>query len=103
MMTYVAFALAGVGTFLLRSTPMLAAGIAERLQVDEWIRFVAPAALAAIVTTALAFDDGRLMAPTLPEVFATVAAAVIVRRTRNVAASLAAGLPVYWVASLMLA
>lgn len=103
MMTYLAFAIAGLATFLLRSSPTLAAGVVRRARVETWIRFVSPAALAAIVAGALLIDDGAVEAPTLAEGLAVAAAATATRFTKNVAVSLAAGLPVFWIASALTA
>ncbi|MBX3315161.1 MAG: AzlD domain-containing protein [Actinobacteria bacterium] len=98
MIVIVTFVAAAAVTYLLRSSMVLAG---DRLQESDGVRtaveLTAPAVLAAMIAGALLVHHGTVSAPALAEVAAIGAAVVAVRRTGNVGAALAAGLPVYWV------
>jgi branched-subunit amino acid transport protein len=98
MSTILAFAVAAVITFMLRSAMTL---VGDRSlassPLSEAIGLVSPAVLTAIVASTLLLDQGQLTRPHLVEVAAVIAAIVAVRRTGNVSIALAVGLPVYWI------
>jgi branched-subunit amino acid transport protein len=90
-----------VGTYGFRVSMVLAR---ERFGTPAWLeprlRLVAPAVLAALVASSLFIDSGTRSVPGMVEAIAVVAGFVAVRRTGNVAAALAVGLPVYWLGAL---
>ena len=98
MTVLVAMGLAGIGTFVLRSSMVL---LHERLGSIDWLErrlaLVGPAVLGAIVMSWLAVDDGDAVMPNGVEVVAVAAALLTVRRTGKVGLALGVGLPVYWV------
>lgn len=101
MRVLLAMALAGAGTFVLRSSMVL---LQERLGSIDWLErrlaLVGPAVLGAIVTSWVAVDDGVAIMPNAVEVVAVAAALVAVRRTGKVGLALGVGLPVYWAGAL---
>lgn len=101
MTIFIAFAVAGLGTYLIRITPLLAG---ERLVAsparERQIGLIAPAALAAIVCNALFVGPAGTTLPSLVEVIAIGSASVVVRRTGNVGLALAVGFPIYWIGVL---
>lgn len=101
MTVLLAMALAGVGTFVLRSSMVL---LQERLGSIDWLErrlaLVGPAVLGAFVTSWLAVDDGAAMMPNAVEVVAVGVALVAVRRTGKVGLALGVGLPLYWAGAL---
>lgn len=100
MTLLVVLVLAGVGTYGFRASMVLAGA---RFGTPKWLedrlRLVAPAVLAALVAGSLFLDAGRRATPGVAALVAVAAGFVAVRRTGNVAAALAAGLPVYWLAT----
>ena len=101
MTIFLAFTLAGLGTCLIRTAPILAG---ERLlsssAVERRVGLIAPAVLAAIVCNALLVGPNGAALPSLVEVLAIGGAFAVVRRTGNVGLALAAGLPIYWIGVL---
>lgn len=102
MIAITAFALAAVATYALRSCMTLSGfRISESPTAARAIGLVSPAVLAAIVVSSLLLDSGQLIRPDLAELLAAAAALGLVHRTGNVSLALFAGLPVFWVASLL--
>lgn len=97
MTVLTAMVIAGLGTFVLRSSMVV---LQERGRSLDWLErrlsLVGPAVLGAIVTSWLAVDDGGCVMPNAVEVAAVTVALVTVRRTGKVGLALGAGLPVYW-------
>lgn len=96
------FAVAGLGTYLLRASLVVLLGrVTVAPAVERSLRYIAPAVLAAIVAPALLLDaDGGLQVVDL-RVLAGVAAGLAAWRWRTIPATLAAGLGVYWVLGLV--
>lgn len=102
-MTFAIFALAGLITYLLRSSMLL---FGDRLTAsslaESAIRMTSPAVLTAIVASALFLDHGQATRPDLAAAAPVVSAVVAVRRTSNVGMALAVGLPTYWIFSAVM-
>ena len=96
MTAVVAFWLAAVVTYLLRSGTTLTRTGSSDPRPASWIALVTPAVLTAMLASALLLDHGELVRPRLAELLAVLAAIVGVRRTANVSVALAVGLPVFW-------
>lgn len=97
-----AFAIAAAVTYLLRSSMMIAGDrFTSSPGVESAIGLVSPAVMTAIVGSALLLDQGRIALPDLASVLAVGGAFVAVRRTGNVGASLAIGLPIYWIVGVV--
>lgn len=102
MIAIVAFTLAAVVTFLLRSSMTLAGAASASSRIGSWIALVSPAVLMAMVASALFLDHGRMVSPRLGEAFAIGVAVLAVRKTGNVSMALAVGLPIYWLGNAAL-
>lgn len=91
--TWAAILLAGVGTFLMRASFLLAAKRLANVpeSVHRVLRQIPPAALAAIVVPALLRPEGDLDL-WQPELAAGAVAALVGWRTKNIAATLAVGM-----------
>jgi len=101
MTTIGIFAIAGIGTYLLRASMILApSDMASSPWLERRIGLLSPAVLAAIVATGLLVSDQRVVLPNAVEVAAVIAALVAVHRTKNISAALLVGLPVYWLGAL---
>jgi branched-subunit amino acid transport protein len=96
--TWIAIGLAGIGTFLMRASFLLAARRLANVPegVQRVLRQIPPAALAALVLPALLRPDGDLDL-WQPELAAGLLAALVGWRTRNIAATLAVGMGVLFV------
>lgn len=101
MTALVAFTLAAAATFVLRSSMTFAGAGSASSRVGACVALVAPAVLAAMVASSLFLDHGDLARPRLGEAVAIGAALAVVRKTGNVSAALAVGLPVYWLAAAL--
>lgn len=102
MTAVVAFGLAAVATYLLRSCMTVwGKRFTESARLGAAITLVSPAVLAGIVVSSLLLQDGQIKQLRLVELVAVVAAVVAVRRTNNVSAALFVGLPVYWAGSFL--
>lgn len=99
MTALIAFALAALVTFLLRSSMTLVGAASASPRAGRWIALVSPAVLTAMVASALLLDHGEVVRPVLGEVLAVGAGVLAVRKTGNVSMALAVGLPVYWIAT----
>lgn len=95
---WVAILLSGIVTFAVRSVLFVLAGRMTELPpaVREVLRMIPPAALAALAIPALLRPDGPTAAIELlgPELLAGVVAGLVAWRTRNLLATIAAGLVV---------
>jgi len=104
MTVIAAFAIAGVATYLLRSSMVLFGNrLASSTGVESTIRLVTPAVLTAIVASVLLLQHGQIVRPDFRGVLAVTVAVVAVRRTSHVGLALAVGLPTYWLSSLAIA
>jgi branched-subunit amino acid transport protein len=97
MTTMMIFILGGIGTYALRSVMIVNGG---RIAGSDWlegnISLVSPAVLAAIVASSLLVTSGSIELPNPVVLVAMAGAMFAVRRTGNVSAALAVGLPIYW-------
>ncbi len=101
MTAIIAFSLAAVVTFLLRSSMTLTGAASASTSRTSWIALVSPAVLTAMLASALFVDHGELVRPHFDELLAIIAALIGVRRTGNVSVALAIGLPVFWLAGAL--
>ena len=89
-----------LGTYALRASMFVMLG-SRRL--PAWtatpMGLVAPAAIAALVTSMLALRGGEPVVPAGAELVAVIAGFLAVRRTGNVMHAFAAGMPVMWLAT----
>ncbi len=101
MTTFVIFALGGIGTYLLRiAVSVSGRGAGGSAWIERHISLVSPAILAAIVASAVLLSDGQINPPNIVVIAAIGCGAYAVHRTGNIAASLAVGLPIYWIGAL---
>lgn len=97
------FAVAGLGTYLLRASLVVLLGrVAVAPRLERSFRYIAPAVLAAIVAPALLLDDAGRLALFDVRVLAGVAAALAAWHWRTIPATLAAGLGTWWLAGIIL-
>ena len=96
-MTWAVLVVIGACTYGLRASMFVALGSRS---VPEWLEgplaLVGPAAIAALLGSMLFTRDGAVSGAPLADAVAVVAAYVVVRRTQNVMAAMAVGLPVAW-------
>lgn len=101
MRALVLFAIAGVGTYLMRASLVVALGrVALPRRVERSLRYIAPAVLAAIVAPALLAPEGAF-APLDPRVFAGILAGVAAWRWRSIPITLAVGMGTFGLLSLL--
>lgn len=101
MNVWLTMVLVGAGTYLFRSSMILARDrFGELHWLEQRLTFVGPSVLAAIVAASLFTHDGARTTPSWLALAAVAAGFLSVRRTGNVGAALAVGLPIYWVGSL---
>ena len=97
MSTWLVMVLAGLGTYLLRVSMVVAH---DRFGTPRWLesnlRLIGPSVLAAILVSSLILSHGHRTGPRVSEVIAVTAAYVAVRRRGTVSAALVVGFPVYW-------
>lgn len=102
MSAWIVIATVSVGTYAMRASMFVALG---GRQLPAWtarpMSLVAPAAVAALVTSTLAVSHGELVVPPIAEVAAVVTGFAAVRRSGNVMHAIVAGLPVYWLLSVV--
>ena len=98
MTAFAIFAVAGMITYLLRSS-MLVFGdrLTSSTVAESAIGLVSPAVLTAIIASTILLDHYEIARPDLAGVLSVAGAVVAVRRTSNVSMALAVGLPIYWV------
>lgn len=102
MRTLALFAIAGLGTYLMRASLIVLLGrVTVPAQLERSFRYIAPAVLAAIVAPALLLDAEGSPNFVDVRVLAGVAAVLAAWRWRTIPATLAAGLGVYWLGSLL--
>lgn len=102
MRALVLFAIAGVGTYLLRASLVVLLGrVTVPAPLERSFRYIAPAVLAAIVAPALLLDDRGTPDLLDVSVLAGIVAVAAAWRWRTIPATLAAGLGVYWVVTLL--
>ena len=93
--TWIAIVAAGIGTFAMRASFLVAADRLARVppSVERLLRQIPPAALASLVLPALVRPHGSLDLFS-PRLLAGVLAGLVAWRTRNVALTLAVGMGV---------
>lgn len=100
MSAFAAIVVVGLGTYLERLSFI---GIIGEHELPDWVllplRYVAPAVFAALIAPAVLLQDGQLeVLPTSnAEPIATALALVVAWRTRNVIATVAAGVAALWI------
>lgn len=101
MTTLIAILIVGIGTYLSRSSFILA--LAKRTIPDPVLvalQFVAPAVLAALVVALLIEEDGTV-AIGLPESAAFLAGGIVARLTKNHILTLITGMGVFWIVRVL--
>ncbi len=99
MRAWIVFLVAGLGTYLLRASFILA-GTAVTLPtwIERALRYVGPAVFAAIVAPPVLGDGGIAAAPDrVPEIVAVLAASLVAWRTGRVIWVLVVGMVALWV------
>ena len=96
MTAWIVFVVGGLATYLMRGAFLL---VGDRIRLPSWteapLRYVAPAAFAAITLPATLGDDGLgALAPPTAEVIGVLAAGLVVWRTRNIPLCLLVGVAV---------
>lgn len=96
MTAWIVFGVGGLATYLMRGSFLL---LGDRVRLPRWteapLRYVAPAAFAAITVPATLGDDGLSgLAPPTAEVFGVLAAGLVVWKTRNIPLCLVVGVVV---------
>ncbi len=95
--------LIGVLTYLMRVAFIGPSRLSLPPSVERALRFVPPAALAALIVPDLVGHNGALVLTLAnPRLIAGVVALVVAWRTRNVAATLIIGMAVFWLLSALL-
>ncbi len=88
----------GVLTYAMRAGVILAlAGRTLSPTLLRALRYVAPAVLAALVVSLVADPAAANQGITIPEVGGIIAGCPVALRTRNLIATLAAGMTVFWI------
>jgi branched-subunit amino acid transport protein len=104
MTPWIVFVAIGLGTYALRASMFVLLG--DR-SLPSWtstpLGLVAPAAIAALVASMTLTSDGHAQLVAAPELIAIAGAFVTTRRSGNVMHAIVVGLPIYWVASIVLA
>ncbi|HEY6531877.1 MAG TPA: AzlD domain-containing protein [Acidimicrobiales bacterium] len=94
---------AAAATYLLRISMVVAlAGRSVPARVERRLSVMGPAVLAAIVANSLFVHHGAPALPTVPTALGVAAAVLVVARTRRPNRALLVGLPVAWLATLLL-
>jgi len=101
MTAWIVFVIGGLATYLMRGSFLL---LGDRVRLPAWtegpLRYVAPAAFAAITVPATLGDDGlSALAPPTAEVIGVVAAGFVVWKTRNIPLCLLVGVVVLGLSS----
>lgn len=98
MSTWLVIAAIGLGTYAMRASMFVLLG---RRSLPGWtarpMTLVAPAAVAALVTSALVLRGGAVVAPEPADLAAVASGFAAVRRTGNVMHGFAVGMPVFWI------
>lgn len=102
MGTLLLFVVAGIGTYLMRASLVVLLGrVSVPAPLERSFRYIAPAVLAAIIAPALLLDDAGTPDLLDVRVLAGIAAVAAAWRWRTIPATLAAGLCVYWLVTLL--
>ena len=102
MTAVLAFTIAAVVTFLLRSSMTVAGVTFASPRVRAQVALVSPAVLTAMIASALFLDHAAVLVwPSAGEALAIGSAALAVRKTGNAAVAMAVGLPVYWLSGAL--
>jgi branched-subunit amino acid transport protein len=103
MSTWIILLAVAGGTYALRASMfVLLGGRALPAWTERPMTFVAPAAIAALTISMLFTRDQALDPAPLRELAAVAAGFVAVRRTGNVMHAFIVGLPVFWLAGLLI-
>ena len=103
MTAFVVIVAIGLGTYALRASMFVLVGArALPARVDDALRLVGPAAVAALVATMTFSHAGSIDPRPAPELVAIAVGYVAVRRTGNVVYSFVAGLPTLWVLTALM-
>ena len=103
MSTWLIVLAAAGASYLLRISMVVAlAGRSLPSRLERQISLMGPAVLAAIVANSLFVKGGAPALPTAPTVLGALAAVVVVARTRRPTQALLVGLPVAWLATVLL-
>jgi branched-subunit amino acid transport protein len=97
--------LVGAGTYLMRAVP-LSLGSRATLSpgVARWLRYVTPATLGALLGPLLLTPDGALIPPWAnAALLAAIPTAIVARLSRNLLATIAAGVLLYVAMGALLA
>ncbi|MEM8925289.1 MAG: AzlD domain-containing protein [Actinomycetota bacterium] len=99
MRAWVVFVVAGLGTYAMRASFIMAG---SRLTLPEWIerslRYVGPAVFAAIVAPPILGDRGVAATPErIPEILAVLVSALVAWRTGRVLWVLVVGMSALWI------
>lgn len=98
----IVFALAGLATYVLRSSLVMGGRVVRHGGwLEQRIAFVGPSVLAALVASSLFLTDGDPTFGRPAEILAVAAGFGVVARTDNVGLALVVGLPVYWAATAL--
>ncbi len=96
------FTVAGLGTWMLRASLVVLLGrVTVPVKLERSFRYIAPAVLAAIVAPALLLDEAGTPDVVDVRVLAGIAAALAAWKWRTIPTTLAAGLGVYWLVTLL--
>ena len=102
MTTWIVMLSAGLGTYLLRVSMVVAH---ESVGTPRWLErrlhLIGPCMLAAILVSSMFVTNGNRTVPDPAELVAVVLAFVVVRCRRNVGWALVVGFPTYWALSAL--
>lgn len=102
MTPWIVIAAVAVGTYGLRVSMFLILG---RWDLPAWterpMALIGPAAVAALVASLVLSSGGRVSIPSAPVVAALATGFLATRRSGNVMHAFAAGLPAFWLATLL--
>ncbi len=102
MNAWVVIVAVGLGTYALRASMFVVLG---RRTLPAWtatpMALVAPAAVAALVSSIVFTHGGTMQIPAVVELVAIVGGFAAVRRTGNVMLAFAVGLPLFWIATAL--
>jgi branched-subunit amino acid transport protein len=102
MTTWIVMLAAGLGTYLLRVSMVVAH---ESVGTPKWLERrlhrVGRSMLAAVLISSVFLAAGRRTTPDVGEIVSGGCAFAVVRRTRNVGWALVVGFPVYWVTTAL--
>lgn len=98
MRAWIVFIIAGIGTYVLRASFILAgSGLRLPTWIERSLRYVGPAVFAAIVAPPVLGDGGISAAPDrIPETIAVLTAGFVAWRTGRVIWVLVVGMMVLW-------